>query len=44
MVGISHGFDNVKGEKLFKLFGINSNHFLFYLSYIFISLFIIIFG
>ena len=41
MIGISHGaLDNVKGEKLFKLLGINSN-FLFYLSYIFISLFII---
>ncbi len=42
IVGISHGaLDNVKGEKLFKLLGINSN-FLFYLSYIFISLIIIL--
>ena len=41
IIGISHGaLDNIKGEKLFRLLGINSN-FLFYLSYIFISLFII---
>ena len=41
IIGISHGaLDNIKGEKLFKLFGYNSKY-LFYLSYIFISLLII---
>ncbi|MDC3152257.1 Brp/Blh family beta-carotene 15,15'-dioxygenase [Pelagibacteraceae bacterium] len=42
IIGISHGaLDNIKGEKLFKLLGFNSN-LLFYLSYIFISLLIIL--
>ena len=41
IVGISHGaLDNIKGERLFKLFGLKSN-ILFYFSYIFISLIII---
>ena len=41
IVGISHGaLDNLKGKKLFKLLGLNFN-FLFYSSYIFISLLII---
>ena len=41
IVGISHGaLDNIKGERLFKLFGLKSN-ILFYVSYIFISLIII---
>jgi len=41
IIGISHGaLDNIKGEKLFRLFGYKSNY-LFYLSYILISLFII---
>ena len=41
IIGISHGsLDNVKGEKLFKLLGYNSKY-LFYLSYIIISLLII---
>ena len=41
IVGISHGaLDNIKGEKLFKLLGLNSI-FLFYFGYIFISLLII---
>ena len=42
IIGISHGaLDNIKGEKLFKLLGFNSN-LLFYLRYIFISLLIIL--
>ena len=42
IIGISHGaLDNIKGEKLLKLLGFNSI-LLFYLSYIFISLFIIL--
>ena len=42
VVGISHGaLDNIKGERLFKLLGYNSN-FLFYFCYIFISLLIIL--
>ena len=42
IVGISHGaLDNIKGEKLLKLLGFNSI-LLFYLSYIFISLLIIL--
>jgi len=41
IVGISHGsLDNIKGEKLLKLLGYNSNY-LFYLSYIIISLLVI---
>ena len=41
IIGISHGaLDNIKGEKLFKLLGFKFN-FLFYLSYILISLLII---
>ena len=41
-IGISHGaLDNLKGKKLFQIFGIN-NFFIFYLSYILIALFIII--
>mgnify|MGYP001279481266 CR=1 FL=1 len=41
-IGVSHGsLDNEKGRKLFQIFGIN-NFFIFYLSYIFISLIIII--
>ena len=43
ILGISHGaLDNSKGTKLLKLFGYK-NSILFYLSYIFISLLIIIF-
>ena len=42
-IGVCHGaLDNVKGRKLFKIFGIN-NFFIFYLSYILISLIVIIF-
>ncbi len=41
-IGISHGsLDNLKGRKLFKIFGIN-NIFVFYFSYILISLIIIV--
>ena len=41
-IGISHGsLDDIKGRKLFKLFGIN-NFFIFYLSYILIALVVII--
>ena len=41
-IGISHGsLDNLKGRKLFEVFGIN-NIFIFYFSYILISLIIII--
>ena len=41
IIGISHGaLDNIKGEKLFRLLGYKSNY-LFYLSYILISLIII---
>ena len=41
IVGISHGsLDNIKGEKLLKLLGYNSNY-LFYLGYIIISLLVI---
>ena len=41
-IGISHGaLDNLKGKKLFQIFGIN-NFFIFYLSYVLIALFIII--
>jgi beta-carotene 15,15'-dioxygenase len=40
-IGVSHGsLDNVKGRKLFQIFGIN-NFFIFYLSYILISLIVI---
>jgi len=43
ILGISHGaLDNIKGKKLLKFFGYKSV-FLFYLSYVFISLLIIIF-
>ena len=42
-IGVSHGsLDNLKGKKLFQIFGIN-NFFIFYLSYILISLIVIIF-
>ena len=41
-IGVSHGsLDNLKGKKLFQIFGIN-NFFIFYLSYILISLIVII--
>ncbi len=41
-IGVSHGsLDNEKGRRLFQIFGINS-FFIFYLSYIFISLIVII--
>ena len=41
ILGISHGsLDNIKGEKLLKLIGYKSKY-LFYLSYVFISLLII---
>ena len=41
-IGVSHGsLDNLKGRKLFQIFGIN-NFFIFYFSYIFVSLIIII--
>ena len=41
-IGVSHGsLDNFKGRKLFQIFGI-SNFFIFYLSYILISLIVII--
>ena len=41
-IGVSHGsLDNLKGRKLFQIFKIN-NFFIFYLSYILISLFVII--
>ena len=41
-IGISHGaLDNLKGKKLFQIFGIN-NFFIFYLSYVLIALLTII--
>ncbi len=41
-IGVSHGsLDNLKGRKLFQIFGI-SNLFIFYLSYISISIVVII--
>ena len=41
-IGVSHGsLDNIKGRKLFQIFGIN-NLFIFYLSYVLISLIVII--
>ena len=41
-IGISHGsLDNLKGEKLLKIFGIN-NFFIFYLLYILIAIIVII--
>ena len=41
-IGISHGaLDNMKGRKLFQIFGI-SNFFIFYFSYILISLIVIV--
>ena len=41
VIGVSHGaLDNLKGKKLFQIFGIN-NFFIFYLSYILISLIVI---
>ncbi len=41
-IGVSHGaLDNNKGKKLFRIFGIG-NFFIFYLSYILISLIVII--
>ena len=41
-IGVSHGsLDNLKGRKLFQILRIN-NFFIFYLSYILISLFVII--
>ena len=43
IIGVSHGsLDNLKGRKLFQVFGIN-NFFIFYLSYILISVIVIIF-
>ena len=40
-IGVSHGsLDHIKGKKLFKILGI-SNIYIFYISYIFISLAII---
>ena len=43
IIGISHGaLDNIKGKKLLKLFGYNSEFF-FYFSYLLISLSIIVF-
>ncbi len=42
-IGVSHGsLDNMKGRKLFQIFGIN-NIFIFYFLYIFISLIVIFF-
>ena len=42
IIGVSHGsLDNEKGRKLFQILGIN-NFFIFYLSYILISLIVII--
>ena len=42
-IGVSHGsLDNLKGKKLFQIYGIN-NFIIFYLSYIFISLSVIVF-
>ena len=41
-IGISHGsLDNVKGRKLFQIFGID-NFFIFYLSYIVIAVIVLI--
>ena len=41
-IGISHGsLDNMKGRKIFKIFGIN-NFFIFYLTYILIAFLVII--
>ena len=41
-IGVCHGsLDNLKGRKLFQILGIN-NFFIFYLSYILISVFVII--
>ena len=41
-IGVSHGaLDNLKGKKLFQIFGI-SNFFIFYFSYILISLIVIV--
>ena len=41
-IGVSHGsLDNVKGRKLFQIFGIN-NISIFYISYILIALMVII--
>ena len=41
IIGVSHGsLDNLKGRKLFQIFKIN-NFFIFYLSYILISLIVI---
>ena len=41
-IGVCHGsLDNLKGRKLFQIFGIN-NFFIFYFSYILISLIIVI--
>ena len=41
-IGVSHGaLDNLKGRKLFQIFGI-SNFFIFYFSYVLISLIVIV--
>ena len=41
-IGISHGsLDNLKGEKLLKIFGIN-NLLIFYISYILIAILVIV--
>ena len=43
IIGVSHGsLDNLKGRKIFQVFGIN-NFFIFYLSYILISAVVIFF-
>ena len=44
IIGISHGsLDNLKGKKLFQIFGIKNFFFIFYLSYILISIIVVIF-
>ena len=42
ILGISHGaLDNIKGKKLFKIFGYKSSVY-FYLAYVFISVLIVV--
>ena len=44
IIGVSHGsLDNLKGKKLFQILGIKNFFFIFYLSYILISLIVVIF-
>jgi len=44
IIGVSHGsLDNLKGKKLFQIFGIKNFFFIFYLSYILISIIVVIF-